>query len=85
MLGAGDIVHLAVTGSYITVNRFYRLQGVLCFLGHEQVSSWGLRQTLLGNPDFRRQQHGLAVTSIPLVYNMTLTAHGGYQQHKSLA
>jgi hypothetical protein len=67
------------------VNRFYRLQGRPLLFGTRTGVQIGAEATLLGNPDFRRQQYGLVITSIPFFYNMTLTAHGGYQQHKSLA
>jgi hypothetical protein len=43
----------------------------------------GPEAAYLGNPDFRRQQYGLVVTNIPLIYNSTMTVQEGYQRHLS--
>ena len=44
ILGASDIVHSTVTGSYTTVNRFYRLQGRPLLFGARTGHSSDLRQ-----------------------------------------
>jgi hypothetical protein len=80
----GDTVHLSETLSYATVNQFYRVQNRLLF-GQSGGIQFGPEATFLGNPQFIRQQYGVAVTSIPLSSRVTMTVNGGYQHHQSVA
>jgi hypothetical protein len=85
LLRTADMIHSSLTGSYTTVNEFYRVQGRPLLYGSRTGIQFGPEGTLLGNPDFRRQQYGVVVTGVSLSHNITLTAHGGYQLHESLA
>jgi cellulose biosynthesis protein BcsS len=85
LLHIGDIVHSSVSGSYATENEFYRVQGRPLLLGKLAGIQAGPEATLLGNPDFQRQQYGVVVTNLSLGWNITVTAHGGYQRHEALS
>jgi hypothetical protein len=80
----GNPAHLSETASYATVNKFYRWQNRLLF-GNSGKVQVGPEAIFLGNPQFIRQQYGVAVTSIPLSRSATMSLDGGYQHHISVA
>src|SRR5262249_32020025 len=80
-----DWVHMNVSAFYTTTNQLTRVQGRPLLVGARNGIQVGPEAIYLENPDFKRQCYGLAVTSVPLIQRITLTAHAGYMHHVSTA
>ncbi len=78
-----DKVHMSFSAFYTTVNKMYRVQARPLMYGNRTGIQVGPEIIYLGNPDFNRDEYGLAAT-VPLSRAVSMSIHAGYMHHEAV-